>query len=66
MLQEAADELHDFESEDSWALAVGFAIANEDRAVLDVDDARVGDGDFEDVQERDILESPRWKRPLGS
>ena len=29
--------------------AVRFAITNEHRAVLDVDDARVGDGDFEDV-----------------
>lgn len=49
MLQEAADEFHDIEGEDSWALAVGLAIANEHRAVLDVDDARVGDRDFEDV-----------------
>ena len=28
---------------------MGFAIANEHGAILDVDDARVGDGDFEDV-----------------
>ena len=49
MLQEAADELHDFEGKDSRAFAVRFAIANEDGAVLDFDDTRVGDGDFEDV-----------------
>ena len=49
MLQESADELHDFEGEDSWAFAVRFAIANEDGTVLDFDDARVGDRDFEDV-----------------
>ena len=49
MLQEAADEFHDFEGEDSWALAVRLAIANEDGAVLDFDDARVGDSDFKDV-----------------
>ncbi len=49
MLQESADELHDFEGEDSWAITVRLAIANENGAVLDFDDARVGDGDFEDV-----------------
>ena len=49
MLEEAADEFYNIEGEDSWALAVGFAIANEHGAVLDFDDARVGDGDFEDV-----------------
>lgn len=49
MLQESADEFHDFEGEDSWAVAVRFAIANEDGAVLDFDDARVGDRDFKDV-----------------
>lgn len=50
MLQESADELHDFEGEDSWAVTVRFAIANENGAVLDIDDARVGDRDFEDVR----------------
>ena len=49
MLQESADELHDFEGKDSWAFAVRFAIANEHGAVLDFDDARVGNRDFEDV-----------------
>ena len=49
MLQEAADELHDIEGQDSRAFTVRFAIANEHGAVLDTDDARVGDGDFEDV-----------------
>ena len=49
VLQEAADELHDLKGEDSWAITVGFAVANEDGAVLDFQDARVGDGDFEDV-----------------
>ena len=49
MLQESADEFHDFEGEDSWPVTVRFAIANENGAVLDFDDARVGDRDFEDV-----------------
>ena len=49
MQEEAADELHDLKSESSGSLAVGFAVANEDRAVMDTQDARVGDGDFEDV-----------------
>ena len=49
MLEEAADEFHDFEGEDSRAVAVRLAIANENRAILDIDDARVGDGDFKDV-----------------
>jgi len=31
-------------------VAVGFAIADEDGTVLDFQDARVGDGDFEDVR----------------
>lgn len=31
-------------------MAVGFAIADEDGTVLDFQDARVGDGDFEDVR----------------
>ena len=42
-----------------------FAIANEDGAVLDVDDARVGDSDFEDVGARYLM-LVRWKIPLGS
>ncbi len=54
MLQESADELHDFEGKDSWAFTVRFAIANEDGAVLDFHDARVGDRDFED-RGQDIL-----------
>ena len=49
MLQEAADEFHDFESKDPWTFTVGLAVANEHGAALDTDDARVGDGDFEDV-----------------
>ena len=31
-------------------MAVGFAVADEDGTVLDFPDARVGDGDFEDVR----------------
>jgi len=49
MLQETADEFHDIKSQDSGALAVRLAIANEHRTILEVDDARVGDRDFEDV-----------------
>jgi hypothetical protein len=49
MLQEAADELHDIESQDSLSFAVGLAITNAHGAVQDTDDARVGNGDFEDV-----------------
>ena len=50
MLQETADAFHDIKSQDSGALAVRLAIANEHGAVLDANDARVGDGDFEDVR----------------
>jgi hypothetical protein len=49
VLKETADEFHDFESKDPWTFTVRLAIANEHGAVLDADDARVGDGDFEDV-----------------
>ena len=66
MLQEAADEFHDFEGQDSWAFAVRFAIANEHGAVLDVDDARVGDGDFEDVGSEVFEASFAGAIPLGS
>ena len=49
VLQETADELHDFKREGSGAVTVRFFIADEDGAVLDFQDARVGDGDFENV-----------------
>ena len=50
MLEEAADELDNIKSQDSSALAVRFAIANQHGAILNANDARVGDGDFEDVR----------------
>jgi hypothetical protein len=49
MLKEAADKLHDIESENSRSFTVGLAVANEHGAILDGSDTRVGDGDFEDV-----------------
>ena len=49
MLEEAADELDNIKGQDSRSFTVGLAIANQHGAVLDADDARVGDGDFEDV-----------------
>ena len=49
MLEKAANKLDNIESQDSGASAVRLAIANQDGAVLDTEDARVGDGDFEDV-----------------
>ena len=49
MLQEAADEFHDIEVEGAGAFAVGPAVTNAHGAVLDTDDAGVGDGDLEDV-----------------
>ena len=49
MLEEAADELDNIEGQDSRSFTVGLSIANQHGAVLDADDARVGDGDFEDV-----------------
>jgi hypothetical protein len=52
MLQEAADELDNIEGQDSRSFTVGLAVANEHGAVLDVDDARVGDSDFKDVGAR--------------
>ena len=56
MLQEAADEFHDIESENSRSFTVGLAVANEHGAVMEGNDARVGDGDFEDVG-REIFET---------
>ena len=49
VLQEAADELHDFQRESSQSITVRFFIADEDGAILDCEDAAIGDGDFEDV-----------------
>jgi hypothetical protein len=49
MLQEATDEFDNIEGQDSRSFTVGLAIANEHGAVLDAEDARVGDGDFENV-----------------
>jgi len=49
MLQEATDELDNIEGQDSRSFTVGLAVGNEHGAVLDVEDARVGDGDFENV-----------------
>ena len=49
MLEKAAEELHDIEGEDSGTLAVRLAIANQHGAILNTNDARVGDGDFEDI-----------------
>jgi len=50
MLEEAADKLDGIESENSRSLAVRLTVANEHGAVLEGNDARVGDGDFEDVR----------------
>ena len=49
MLQEATDELDNIEGQDSRSFTVRLAVANEHGAVLDAEDARVGDGDFENV-----------------
>jgi hypothetical protein len=49
VLQEASDELHDFKGESSQSVAVMVFIADEDSAVLDFEDAVIGDGDFEDI-----------------
>jgi hypothetical protein len=56
MLEEAAGEFHDIEGESSGTLAVGFAIANEHGTAIEACDARVGNGDFEDVR-GEIFES---------
>ena len=49
---------------------VRFAIANEHGAVLDIDDARVGDRDFEDVGARYFrvasLEDTAWQLTFQS
>ena len=50
VLDTGRDELHEIESESSRSFAVRFAIANQHGAVLEGNDARVGDGDFEDVR----------------
>lgn len=49
VLQETADKLHDIEGKSSGSFAVGLTITDQDDAVLDSDDAGVGDGDPEDV-----------------
>jgi hypothetical protein len=49
MLEEAADELDGVESENSLSMAVGFAVTNEHGAILDTNDAGIGDGDLEDI-----------------
>lgn len=49
MLEEAADELHGIESKSSRSLAVRLAIANEHGAVVEVQDAGIGDSDLEDI-----------------
>lgn len=56
MLQEAANELDNIESQDSGTPAVRLAITNEHGTISNTDDARVGDGDFENVG-GEILES---------
>ena len=70
MLQKSADDFHDLEGKDSWAFAVRLAIANEDGAVLDIDDARVGEGDLEDVGARYLrlasLEDTAWQLTFQS
>jgi hypothetical protein len=49
VLEEAAEELHDFKGESSQSVAVRFFIADEDGAILDLEDPIIGDGDFEDI-----------------
>jgi hypothetical protein len=61
VLQEAAEELHDIESENSRSFAVGLAVTNAHGAVPDTEDARIGDGDFEEVG-GEIFESGGEKR----
>jgi hypothetical protein len=65
MLQEAADKFHDLKSEGSWTVTVRFAVANEDRTVLDFQDAGVGEGDFEDVRGEVLQRSMTGRNGLG-
>lgn len=44
---------------------MGFAVANEDGAVFDFQDARVGDGDFEDVRGKVFKAGFRGRHGLG-
>jgi hypothetical protein len=61
MLQEAADEFHAIEVEGARAFAVGLAVTNSHGTVVNANDARIGDGDFEEVG-GEIFESGGEKR----
>jgi hypothetical protein len=65
MLEEAPDELHDIQGEDSVAVTVRFAVANEDSAASDPDDARIGESDFEDVRGEIFETSLAWAHGLA-
>ena len=49
MLEEPADKLHDVEVGGAWACTARFTIGEGDGAVVELDDATVGDGDPEDI-----------------
>jgi hypothetical protein len=48
MLEEPAEKLHDVKVSGAWAGTANFTVGEGDRAVLEADDALVGDGDPED------------------
>jgi hypothetical protein len=49
VLEEPADTLYSVEWSGAWACTAYFSVGERDRAVLEADDALVGDGDPEDV-----------------
>ena len=49
VLEEPAEKLHDVEVGGAWACTAHFPVGEGDRAVLERDDAAVGDSDLEDI-----------------
>src|SRR5262245_40252550 len=49
MLEEPTDKLHGVEVDGSWACTARFTIGESDGAVLERDDAAIGDRDPEDI-----------------
>ena len=49
MLEEPAEKFHDVELGGAWARTARFTIGEGDGAVLERNDAAVGDGDLEDI-----------------
>ena len=49
MLEEAADKFHGIEIESSGSFAMGLSVTNSHGAVVNANDAGIGDGDFKNI-----------------